>query len=248
MEIEKIQLRAAIKHIHTEMDATYGSRRMVLELHEQGFHIGRYKVRHMMRTLGLVAKRPGKHRYPVVGKPSVIAGNIMNRQFNPENINTHWAGDITYLKTGQGWLYLAVVVELYSRRIVSYAFSPSPNSELTIRALAIAIEKRRPPTGLVFHSDQGCQYTSTHFQCYLQTHRIISSMSRRGNCLDNAVTERFFRSLKSERTTYRRYHTRKEAITDIIDYIESFYNHKRRHSKLGNISPVQYEQKMLKTA
>jgi len=248
LRAETIKLRAAMRHVHSEMDGTYGSRRMKEELNEQGWDIGRHRVRSLMTALSLVAKRPGRHRYPTGNKPAVVAPNAMNRQFTPESMNTHWAGDITYLRTAQGWLYLAVVVELYSRRIISFAFSPQPDSELTMRALRLAVEKRQPPQGVMFHSDQGCQYTSSSFQLCLQEQGVISSMSRRGNCLDNAVTERFFRSLKSERTYYRRYETRQQAIADIIDYIETFYNRKRRHSKLGNLSPVQYEQKMLKTA
>ncbi len=238
-----VRLEAAMRQIHTEMDGTYGSRRMCIELNEQGYQIGRYKVRGLMKALGLVAKRPGKHRYPANQGIGNITANHMNRQFNPVTQNTHWSGDITYIRTQQGWLYLAVVIELYSRRVISAAFSHEPNSELTIRALQFALEKRRPAAGLMFHSDQGCQYTSMRFQDYLRDKGCISSMSRAGNCLDNAVSERFFRSLKSERVHHRHYATRQQAIHDITDYIELFYNAKRRHAKLGNISPIQFENK-----
>ena len=180
-----------MRHIHRDMDATYGTRRMMVELRELGFNVGRYKVRQLMKRLKLVAKRPKQHRYPMYGKP---------------------------------------------------------NSELTTRALRLAVTKRQPNKEVVFHSDQGGQYTSDAFQRCMRENNIVSSMSREGNCLDNAVTERFFRSLKSERVNYRRYQTRHQAIADIIDYIEPFYNQKRRHAKLGNISPVQYEQRNLKTA
>lgn len=230
------------------MDATYGSRRMALELQEQGFSVGRYKVRQLMKALRLKAKRPKQHRYPQGGVPSVIAPNLLNRQFAPEQANHIWSGDLTYIRTGQGWLYLAVVMDLYSRKVVSWAFSDKPNSELTVRALRLAMDKRKPSNRVMFHSDQGAQYTSDHFQRCLRDHKIIGSMSRRGNCLDNAVTERFFRSLKSERVNYRRYDNRQQAIADIIDYIEPFYNQVRRHSRLGNISPVQFEEKMMKCA
>ena len=128
-------LHAAAKHVHAEMDATYGSRRMCIELREQGFNVGRYRVRQIMKTLMLVAKRPGRHRYPRGGKPAVVAANLLNRQFNPETLNTWWSGDITYLRTAQGWLYLAIVMDLCSRKIVSWAFSDKPDSALTIRAL-----------------------------------------------------------------------------------------------------------------
>lgn len=184
----------------------------------------------------------------MAGKASVIAPNYLNRQFNPERLNTHWSGDITYIRTGQSWLYLAVIVDLCSRKIISWAFSNKPNSELTTRAIRLAVNKRRPNVSVIFHSDQGAQYTSETFQQCLRELGIQASMSRAGNCLDNAVTERFFRSLKSERVNYRRYQTRHQAQADIIDYIEPFYNQKRRHLKLGNISPAEYEMKLMQCA
>lgn len=248
IDSEKVQLEAAMKHIHNEIDATYGKRRMLSELLDMGFSLGIERVRRWMKRLNLVAKRPKQHRYPSGGKPSRIAPNTLNRQFNPEGLNQFWSGDITFIRTQQGWLYLAVIMDLCSRRVISWAFSDKPNSELTTRALRLAVQKRRISHGLVFHSDQGCQYTSDSFQCSLKEFGIESSMSRAGNCLDNAVTERFFRSLKSERVNHRRYLTRQQAKADIINYIEPFYNQKRRHYKLGNISPAQYEQALLKSA
>ncbi len=237
-----------MKQVHADMDATYGKRRMLVELQAMGFNLGIHKVRMSMKRLKLVAKRPKQHRYPPGGKASVIAPNYLNRQFNPERLNTLWSGDITYIRTQQGWLYLAVIMDLCSRKVISWAFSDKPKSELTTRALRLAVNKRQPNDNVIFHSDQGVQYTSEAFQHSLKEHGLISSMSRRGNCLDNAVTERFFRSLKSERVNYRRYQTRREAMADIIDYIEPFYNQKRRHYKLGNISPAAYEMKLLKSA
>ncbi|WP_145488611.1 IS3 family transposase [Yersinia aleksiciae] len=210
-------LHAAAKHVHAEMDATYGSWRMCIELREQGFNVGRYRVRQIMKSLSLVVKRPGRHRYPRGGKPAVVAVNLLNRQFNPVTLNTWWSGDITYLRTAQGWLYLA-------------------------------INKRRPTGPVVFHSDQGAEYTSAQFQSCQQELDVTGSMSRKGNCLDNAVTERFFRSLKAERVNYRRYETRSQGIADVIDYIDSFYNLKRRHYRLGNISPNEYERRLQQCA
>jgi putative transposase len=174
---------------------------------------------------------------------SSIAPNTLNRQFKPAQSNSHWTGDITYIRTSQGWLYLAIVLDLYSRRVVSWAFSSQPNSELSTRALQLAVQHRRPEQPLLFHTDQGVQYSSDQFQRSLRMHGITASMSRRGNCLDNAVTERFFRSLKTERVNTRQYKTRQEAMEDIADYIEPFYNRIRRHSTLGNLSPAAYEQK-----
>jgi len=245
IDANAVKLRAAVRHIHADVHATYGSRRMCAELIAQGFTVGRYKVRSLMHALQLKAKRPKQHRYPVAGKPSQIAPNSLNRQFNPSANNTHWTGDITYVRTGQGWLYLAIVLDLYSRRVVSWAFSNQPNSELSIRAINLAVQLRKPQQSVLFHTDQGVQYSSDAFRQALTQHNITASMSRRGNCLDNAVTERFFRSLKSERVNYRQYKTRAEAMADIADYIESFYNQKRRHSALGNISPVEYEARQI---
>ena len=238
-----VKLKVAVRQIHSEMHATYGSRRMRAELNAQGFVVGRYKVRSLMQTLSLKAKRPKQHRYPVAGKPSSVAPNVLNRQFNPPMANINWTGDITYICTSQGWLYLAIVLDLYSRRVVSWAFSSQPNSELSVRALEVAVQHRRPSQSVLFHSDQGVQYSSDTFKHVLNKHNITASMSRRGNCHDNAVTERFFRSLKSERVNYRQYKTRDEAMKDIAEYIEPFYNQRRRHSTLGNLSPAEYEQK-----
>ncbi len=237
-----------MKQIHHDMHATYGKRRMLSELLDMGFTIGIDKVRRWMKQLNLVAKRPKQHRYPSGGMASVIAPNKLNRQFNPDQLNQYWTGDITYIRTQQGWLYLAVIMDLCSRRVISWAFSDKPNSELTTRALRLAVQKRKTLSGVTFHSDQGSQYTSESYQRSLKAFGIEASMSRAGNCLDNAVTERFFRSLKSERVHYRRYESRQQAISDIIDYIEPFYNQKRRHYKLGNISPAQYEMELLKSA
>ncbi len=216
---------------------------MQAELNAQGFAVGRYKVRRLMQALSLKAKRPKQHRYPVAGKPSAIAPNTLNRQFNPPIANSHWTGDITYICTRQGWLYLAIVLDLYSRRVVSWAFSNQPNSALSVRALEVAVQHRRPSTPVLFHSDQGVQYSSDTFRSVLNKHHMVPSMSRRGNCHDNAVTERFFRSLKSERVNYRHYQTREEAMKDIAEYIGPFYNQRRRHSTLGNLSPAEYELK-----
>ena len=245
---DKVRLEAAIKQVHYDVDATYGSRRMMIELQYLGFQVGRFKVRRLMSRLKLIAKRPKQHRNPRGGKASVIAPNRLNRQFNPERINTYWSGDITYIRTQQGWLYLSVIMDLCSRKVISWAFSNKPNSELTTRTIRLAASKRKRTSGVIFHSDQGCQYTSDSFQQCLKEYKVYSSMSRAGNCLDNAVTERFFRSLKSERVNYRRYETRQQAMADIIDYIEPFYNQKRRHYKLGNISPNEYEVNLLKSA
>ena len=243
IDAEAVKLKAKVAQIHHEMHQTYGSRRMQAELNAQGFLLGRYKVRRIMKALSLKAKRPKQHRYPLIGQSSAIAPNYLNRQFNPTQSNSHWSGNITYIRTGQGWLYLAIVLDLYSRRVIGWVFSSQPNSELSTHALQLAVQHRRPEHPVLFHTDQGVQYSSDQFQRSLRTHGITASMSRRGNCLDNAVTERFFRSLKTERVNNRQYKTRQEAMQDIAEYIEPFYNQIRRHSTLGNLSPAEYEQK-----
>ena len=183
------------------MDTTYGKVCMYGELQALGFDIGLHRVRTSMKRLGLIAKRPKQHKYPVGAKPSVIALNYLNRQFNPQNINKLWSGDITYIRTQQGWLYLAVIMDLCSHKVISWASSDKPNSELTTRALRLAVNKRQPIEGVLFHSDQVMQYTCEAFQRSLKEHGIVSRMSRAGNCLDNAVTERFFRSLSQTELT-----------------------------------------------
>lgn len=248
IDANEVKLRAAIRHLHQESHGTYGSRRLRIELANQGFAVGRYKVRSLMQSLSLKTKRPRQHRYPkATGSLSVIAPNVLNRQFNPDKHNTHWSGDITYVRTQQGWLYLAIVIDLYSRRIVGWSSASQPNSELSVKALHRAIWQRRltekAQTKLLFHTDQGTQYSSETFQRTLRSYNIQASMSRRGNCLDNAVTERFFRSLKTEWLNHKRYLTREEATADIAHYIERFYNPVRRHSALGYLSPVEYEKK-----
>ena len=167
--------------------------------------------------LGLVAKRPKQQVYPRGGKSSILASNHLNRQFNPATINRYWSGDITYIRTRQGRLYLAVIMDLCSRRIIGWAFSDKPNINFTVKALNMAIQRRKGESSTLFHCVQGIQYRSEQFQRILASYQITFSMSRAGNCLDNAVTERFFRALKSERLNYRDYVSREQAIADIVD-------------------------------
>lgn len=254
IDANEVRLRAAVRHGYNTSHGTYGSRRLCVELKDQGFTVGRYKVRSLMQSLSLKAKRPKQHRYPKAnGIASTIASNMLNRQFNPNRQNTHWSGDITYIRTHQGWLYLAVVMDLYSRKIVGWNSASQPNTELSIKALHDAMLQRKltsslqiAQTKLLFHTDQGVQYSSDRFQRTLRHYNIDASMSRRGNCLDNAVTERFFRSLKTEWLNHKRYLTREEARQDIAHYIDGFYNPVRRHSALGYLSPVEYEKKHCK--
>lgn len=172
-----------------------------------------------------------------------VAGNLLQRRFEVEEPNKVWVSDITYICTSAGWMYLAVILDLYSRRVVGWSISNSMTSRLTCEALALALQQRQPGGGLIHHSDRGVQYACGEYRALLRNNAITCSMSRKGDCWDNAVAESFFKSLKSERVRDRRYLSREEARADIFDYIERFYNRQRRHSYVGNISPVQYELK-----
>jgi putative transposase len=225
----------------------YGSRRIVGELQAQGVAIGRFKVRRIMREAGLrpvwkrkfVSTTDSKHDLPV-------AENLLARQFNPAQSNQAWTSDITYIRTQTGWLYLAAVMELHSRKIIGWAMDATMPAELVCRALRMAIGQRQPQAGLILHSDRGSQYASGEYQALLKQYGIVCSMSRKGNCWDNAVMERFFLNLKMERVWQREYANQMEAIKDVMDYIVGFYNSVRRHSALGNLAPNVFEQKTVK--
>ncbi|CAH1073207.1 putative IS3 element protein InsF [Candidatus Nitrotoga sp. 1052] len=231
-------LRAAFMASHQ----SYGSRRLVTALDAQGIQVGRYRVRHLMRQAGLkpVWKRKfihttdSKHNLP-------IAANILDRQFNPVAPNIAWVGDITYIRTGSGWLYLAIVLDLFSRKVVGWAMAPSMSAELVCTALYMAIQQRLPAPGLIVHSDRGSQYACGQYQALLVKHGFVCSMSRKGNCWCNAVAECFFLNLKMERGWQREYANQMEAKTDITAYIVGFYNCNCIHSVLGNLSPSGFE-------
>jgi len=200
INVEQSQMIVTLKETAIDTTNSYGKRRMLKVLRQQGHQLGIYKTASLMKKANVVAINPKKkHHYPDSGKVHDTAPNVLQRQFNPGKINTHWVGDITYIRTHQGWSYLASVLDLGSREIVGYALSQQPNTELAIHALKHAIQKQQPDTTqLLFHSDQGVQYSANRFVDYLDTFGITQSMSRRGNCWDNAVMERFFRSLKTE--------------------------------------------------
>lgn len=235
----RIRLQAAF----ADSGRSYGSRRLRAALQAQGLSIGRYRVRRMMRQQGL---RPVWKRKFVHTTDShhdlPIAANLLKRQFSPEAANQHWCSDITYIRTRSGWLYLAAVMDLYSRKIVGWAMAPNMPAELVCDALQLAIGQRRPKPGLMVHSDRGSQYASAAYNALLSQHGFQASMSGKGNCWDNAVMERFFLNLKMERVWQRDYANHAEAIRDVTDYIVNFYNTKRLHSTLGYLPPVVYEQ------
>ena len=242
------RLIVKVRAIHKANDEAYGSRRMSQALRTDGDDVGRYQAGTLMKKANVEVKQKkrfrvttdSKHNYPV-------APNLLDRQFDIETPNTAWGGDITYLWTDEGWLYLAVIIDLFSRRVVGWSLSSRMKVDLVRDALLMAIWRRKPGRGLIHHSDRGSQYACHEYQDILEDHGIIPSMSRKGDCWDNAVIERFFRSLKSERTNHRRYQTRDAARQDVINYIEMFYNSRRLHSYLGYVSPAEYE-KLAKVA
>jgi transposase InsO family protein len=230
-----------IKEIFAEYRDSCGSRRMVKHLRDEGYEIGRYKVRRIMRQLGLIAKTPKRFKLTTDSKHSLpVAANVLDRKFDVESPNRVWTTDISYVWTFEGWLYLAVVMDLHSRQIVGWAMNERMKKQLVMDALAMAYWKRKPPKGLLHHSDRGSQYACHDYQKQLMNYGMIPSMSRKENCWDNAPTERFFRSLKSERLTGLRFFSRNEARNEILDYI-TFYNSVRLHSTLGYLSPMAYE-------
>lgn len=221
---------------------TYGSRRVAADLQDRGVQAGRFLVRRLMREAGLrpvwrrkfVHTTNSQHDHPV-------AANLLNRQFNPPAPNLAWAADITYIRTRAGWLYLAVVLDLFSRKVIGWAMAKSMPAELVCRALRMAIQQRAPAPGLIVHTDRGSQYAGAAHQALLTQNSALSSMSRVGNCWDNAVAERFFLSLKMERVWQRDYANAIEAERDVTDYIVRFYNDRRLNSRLDNQSPNAYE-------
>lgn len=228
--------------LFAESKSSMGSRKMATQLRKEGFPVGRYRVRTLMKKLGLVVKRKRKFRITTNSNHKLpVAGNILDRQFNPLSPNQAWAADITYIWTAEGWLYLAVIIDLYSRRVIGWCMDKRQTKSLVIRALLMAINIRKPPQGLIHHSDRGSQYASLKYQASLKQYGIVCSMSRKGNCWDNAVAERFFSSLKREWIRDNLYRSREEAIRDVRAYIVTWYNSRRLHSTLGYKSPIEFE-------
>jgi transposase InsO family protein len=222
----------------------YGSRRLRTAVASRGIVIGIYRLRRLMRKHGLRSVWKRKFVHTTDSKHALpISPNVLNRQFNPSRPNLAWVADITYIRTRSGWLYLAVVLDLFARKVVGWAMAPDMQATLVCRALQLAIVQRQPAAGLIVHSDRGSQYASGAHQALLNKHGLVGSMSRKGNCWDNAVMERFFLNLKMERVWQKDYANHAEAMNDVSDYIVSFYNSQRLHSKLGNLPPNAFEQK-----
>ncbi|BDI29366.1 transposase [Capsulimonas corticalis] len=244
---EQAQEQALVVQIqkeHGQSRDTYGSPRIYLELREQGVACGRHRVARLMHSHQIVGKK--RRRFQVTTQSDhalPVASNVLDRQFTVSAPHQRWVGDITYLWTREGWLYLAVVLDLFSRRVVGWSMQATMEAGLVCDALEMAIQRCCPPEGLLYHSDRGGQYASLIYQDKLRRHGMVASMSRKGNCWDNAVAESFFSTLKMELLPEQVFRTRAEAKASVFEYIEVWYNRKRRHSTLGYISPAQFEQR-----
>ena len=238
------ELLPKIKRIHAQSKGVYGSPRIKAELESEGYSVGRNRVARLMRLERLQGCPRRRFRVTTQRNPAHrVSPDLLQQDFSAEAPNQRWVADITYISTHQGCIYLAVVMDLYSRRIVGWSMSRWMTRRIVVDALRMAIQVRQPQGKLIHHSDRGGQYTSDELRVELAKHGIEASMSKTGNCYDNAAAESFFGLLKRERVNRVRYRTREEARADLFDYIEVFYNRKRRHGYVGNISPVEFEEK-----
>lgn len=235
------QMLVLIRSIERQLKNAYGSPRMVRELRDRGFPAGKQRVERLMRDNGIRARHKRRFKATTDSKHALpVAPNLLDRNFQPAAPNQVWSADLTYLWTDEGWLYLAVVLDLFNREVVGWSIKPRMTADIVMDALSMAWFRRQPAPGLMHHSDRGSQYASGAFQARLQEYGMVCSMSRKANCWDNAPTESFFNSLKNERVHGTRYDTRAAAKADLFDYIEPFYNRKRQHSTLGYVSPVKF--------
>jgi len=238
------ELITQMRIIHAESHQTYGSPRIHAELVARGFSASENRVARLMKTHRICAQRPQKRKTTTDSHhPYPVAPNLLNREFWAERPNEKWLSDITYIWTAQGWLYLAAVLDLFSRKVVGWAMDNSLESDLVENAFRMAVHNRSPQAQLLHHSDRGSQYAATSYQNQLAAHQVRVSMSRTGNCYDNAPMESFFSTLKGEHIAWRNYQSRAEARTSIFAYIEGFYNRTRRHSSLGYLSPEEFERR-----
>lgn len=244
IDVERTVLRIKVNELFSLSRSSAGSRTIVGMMQEHGYRIGRFKVRRLMKELGLICKQPGSHAYKTATVERPDIQNRLQRQFDVPKPNQVWCGDITYVWAGSRWHYLAVVMDLFTRRIVGWSLSGKPDAELAIKALDMAYEQRGCPTNVMFHSDQGCQYGSRKFRQRLWRYRIEQSMSRRGNCWDNAPMERVFRSLKSEWIPTTGYSSLIEAKRDISYYLMDYYNWQRPHTFNDGLAPAKAENQL----
>ncbi|HHC4117255.1 TPA: IS3 family transposase, partial [Klebsiella pneumoniae] len=236
-----LRLTGQIKQFWLESGCVYGYRKIHLDLRDSGQQCGVNRVWRLMKRVGIKAQVGYRSPRARKGEASIVSPNRLQRQFNPDAPDERWVTDITYIRTHEGWLYLAVVVDLFSRKIIGWSMQSRMTKDIILNALLMAVWRRNPEKQVLVHSDQGSQYTSHEWQSFLKSHGLEGSMSRRGNCHDNAVAESFFQLLKRERIKKKIYGTREEARSDIFDYIEMFYNSKRRHGSSDQMSPTEYE-------
>ena len=239
------ELGAKVRASFLASDRTYGARRVWHDVIADGGACGLHRIERLMRQQALKA-RPRRRRLPLdcgERQTAAIAPNVLDRSFEAAAPNRKWIADFTYIWTAEGWLYVAAVIDLFSRRVVGWSMSATMTAQLVTDALMMAIWRRGKPDALLHHSDRGSQYTSEPFQRLMAEHGVTCSMSRSGNCWDNAAMESFFSSMKTERVARKVYRSRDEARADVFDYIERFYNSKRRHSTIGYISPMEFEMK-----
>ncbi|EKM4700063.1 IS3 family transposase [Enterobacter roggenkampii] len=236
-----LRLTGQIKQFWLESGCVYGYRKIHLDLRDSGQQCGVNRVWRLMKRVGIKAQVGYRSPRARKGEASIVSPNRLQRQFNPDAPDKRWVTDITYIRTHEGWLYLAVVVDLFSRKIIGWPMQSRMTKDIVLNALLMAVWRRNPQKQVLVHSDQGSQYTSHEWQSFLKSHGLEGSMSRRGNCHDNAVAESFFQLLKRERIKKKSYGTREEARSDIFDYIEMFYNSKRRHGSSDQMSPTEYE-------
>ena len=243
--LEDQRLLERIRAFYVLSEGVYGSPRIFKDLREDGEHCGVHRVARIMREHRIRALRGYKRPRHQSGAPAVVAPNRLEQQFTVDAPDMAWVTDITYLRTHEGFLYLAVVLDLYSRMVVGWSMKASLRRDLVLDALVMAVWRRQPKQTVIIHSDQGAQYGSDDWQRFCRDHNLDTSMSRRGNCYDNAVAESFFSSLKKEWVRRKIYPTREDCRADVFDYIEVFYNRSRRHSHIGDVSPVAFEQASL---
>ena len=239
--VEDQRLLERIRASYAASGGVYGSPRVFMDLREEGERCGIHRVARIMRSHRIKALRGYKRPRYKGGKPATVAPNRLEQQFSVDQPDAAWVTDITYIRTYEGFLYLAVVLDLYSRMVVGWSMKASLHRDLVLDALIMAVWRRQPKQPVIVHSDQGAQYGSDDWVRFCRDHQLDTSMSRRGNCFDNAVAESFFSSLKKERIKRKIYPTREEGRADVFDYIEVFYNRSRRHSHIGDMSPVAFE-------
>jgi len=243
-ERENEAIAVHVREVHRRSREIYGSPRIYAELRDEGKGWGRHRVARIMREEGLRARCARRFRWIATKHEELPASpDLLRRTFAASSPNQIWAGDFTIIRTGEGWLHLAMLLDLFSRKVVGWATSANPRQELALEALRMAIAQRQPRPGLIHHSDRGAQYASAEYQNLLDRHGMRCTMSRPGNCLDNAVAESFFHTLKTEWIYHAHYKTRREARLAIFEYIEGFYNTERRHSSLDYQSPEEYERR-----